>query len=329
MSKAKQLTWNQAIETSIVLVSGPEDYLASRCIRSYREKLKATDPLLEISTIDGSGYESGQLANLTTPSLFDEPRFVIIDNVERCTDALIEDGLAYLSDPGEGSSVLFRHSSGVRGKKLLDALRASPLVSVVVCEKLSKDQDRIDFAAGEFKSAGKKVTNAALRAIVDAFSEDIAELGSACQQLIQDTADGIDEKVFEKYYGGRIETSSFKVADAAVAGDSGTALALLRHLITSGQDPVAIIGGIAMKTRNMAKLYQNRQVTAAQLGVAPWVIDKTRRDLTGWTDEGLANVALEMAVADAAAKGAEKDAVYALERLVLLIAHKGLQVAGK
>ena len=136
-------------------------------------------------------------------------------------------------------------------------------------------------------------------------------------------------EVVTKLRAGKPLTFRELIADAAVAGDSGTALALLRHLITSGQDPVAIIGGIAMKTRNMAKLYQNRQVTAAQLGVAPWVIDKTRRDLTGWTDEGLANVVLEMAVADAAAKGAEKDAVYALERLVLLIAHKGLQVAGK
>ena len=326
MSKAKQVAWNGAIDTPIVLVSGPEDYLASRAIRGFREQLKSVDPLIEVSTIDASTYAAGQLIELTTPSLFDEPRFVIIENVERCTDALIEDGLAFLASPGEGSSVLFRHSSGVRGKKLLDALKANALVTVVACDKISKDQERMDFAAGEFKAANKKVTNAALRAIVEAFSEDIAELGSACQQLIQDTADGIDEKVVDKYYGGRIETSSFKVADAAVAGDAGTALALLRHLVTSGQDPVAIIGGIALKTRNMAKLYQNRQVTAAQLGVAPWVLDKTRRDLTGWSDEGLANVILEMAVADAAAKGAEKDSVFALERLVLLIAHKGLIV---
>lgn len=323
MSKSKQIGWNEPIESSIVLVSGPEDYLASRAIRGYREKLKAKNPMLEISVIDGSQYESGRLIDLTTPSLFDEPRLLIIENVERCTDALIEDGVAYLQEPNAGSSVLFRHSSGVRGKRLLDALKASDQVAVVLCEKLSKDQDRIDFAAAEFKFAGKKISNAALRSLVDAFSEDVAELGSACQQLIQDITDSIDEKVVERYYGGRIETSTFKVADAAVAGDAGGALTLLRHLLSSGQDPVAIVSGIATKTRNLAKLFQNRQVTAQQLGVAPWVLDKTRRETAGWKDDGLARVIQEVAIADAAAKGAERDVVFALERLVLLIAHKG------
>ena len=323
MSKSKQIGWNEPIESSIVLISGPEDYLASRAIRGYREKLKVKNPLLEISVIDGSQYESGRLIDLTTPSLFDEPRLLIIENVERCTDALIEDGVAYLQEPNAGSSVLFRHSSGVRGKRLLDALKASGQVSVVLCEKLGKDQERIDFAAAEFKLAGKKISNAALRSLVDAFSEDVAELGSACQQLIQDVTDSIDEKVVERYYGGRIETSTFKVADAAVAGDAGGALTLLRHLLSSGQDPVAIVSGIATKTRNLAKLYQNRAVTAQQLGVAPWVLDKTRRETAGWKDDGLARVIQEVAIADAAAKGAERDVVFALERLVLLIAHKG------
>ena len=33
----------------------------------------------------------------------------------------------------------------------------------------------------------------------------------------------------EKYYGGRVETNAFAVADAAIAGKTGDALILLRH----------------------------------------------------------------------------------------------------
>lgn len=323
MSKAKQIKWDGQIATPVALISGPEDYTASRAIRAFREQLKAADPNLEVTTIDGSTYDAGTLIDLTTPSLFDEPRLVIIMNVERCTDALIEDGLAFLQDTNSGSSVVFRHSSGVRGKKLLEALRSSSLVTEVSCELLKKDVERLAFATQEFKLADKKITHAALKAICDAFTEDLAELGSACQQLIQDSADAIDEKIVDRYYGGRIETSAFKVADAAIAGDGALALSLLRHAVSGGIDAVPMVSAIALKTRILAKIYQNRQITAAQIGAQQWQIDKARRELVGWTDQGLANVICEVARADAAAKGAERDVVYALERLVLLISHKG------
>ena len=61
-----------------------------------------------------------------------------------------------------------------------------------------------------------------------AFGDDLAELAAACAQLISDASDEITEGVVDKYYGGRIETNAFKVADAALAGRSGDALALLR-----------------------------------------------------------------------------------------------------
>ena len=61
------------------------------------------------------------------------------------------------------------------------------------------------------------------RALLDAFSDDLAELASACSQLLQDSADSISEQIVERYYGGRVETNAFKVADAALAGRSGEA----------------------------------------------------------------------------------------------------------
>ena len=58
----------------------------SAVVRQSLVKIIETDPMLEVTTIDASAYEAGTLIDLTTPSLFDEPRLVIIENVERCTD---------------------------------------------------------------------------------------------------------------------------------------------------------------------------------------------------------------------------------------------------
>jgi DNA polymerase-3 subunit delta len=79
----------------------------------------------------------------------------------------------------------------------------------------------------------------------------------------------------------------------------------------------------------MAKIYGNRSASAASLGMAPWQLDRARKDLTGWSDDGLAAAIKAMATADAAAKGAERDPVYSLEKLVNLISHKGLEAGSR
>lgn len=48
MGKAKQVSWRDAKPASIVFVSGPEEYLADRAIRSIRDQLKNLDTGLEV-----------------------------------------------------------------------------------------------------------------------------------------------------------------------------------------------------------------------------------------------------------------------------------------
>ena len=82
---------------------------------------------------------------------------------------------------------------------------------------------------------------------MQAFADDLAELASACQQLLADSATEITETTVEKYYSGRIETNAFKVADMAIAGQQGDALVLLRHALHSGADPVPVVAARPMR----------------------------------------------------------------------------------
>lgn len=324
MGKAKQMDWRKASPAPIVFVSGPEEYLAGRAIRAIREKLRATDESLEIHELEASDYTSGTLLNITSPSLFAEPRLVIIRGVEKCSDDLIADGLAYLQNPTDDATLILRHNgSSVRGKKLVDAIRELDEAAEIACAEIKKDADRQAFVQGEFAHESRKVTPGAVRALLDAFADDTSELAAACNQLCLDSAETITEEIVDRYYGGRVETNAFKVADAALAGRSGEAMALLRHALTTGADPVPMVAAISMKIRQLAKIYGNRSATASSLGMAPWQIDKARKDLNGWSDDGLAAAIKALASADAAAKGAERDPVYSLEKLVNLIAHKG------
>ena len=101
-----QLAWDAVRPAPVVLVSGTETVLADRAIRQLRDILKAEDPSLEVSDIDAGSYAPGELLTLASPSLFGEPRLIRVENVEKMTDAFLDEGLAYLENPPDDCGVL-------------------------------------------------------------------------------------------------------------------------------------------------------------------------------------------------------------------------------
>ncbi len=247
--------------------------------------------------------------------------------VEKCTDAFITETLQYLEAPAGDTYLVLRHAGGVRGKKLLDAIRGGLGGGIeIVCTELKKDTEKYEFAAAEFSAENRRVTGGALRALTAAFSDDLAELAAACQQLLADSAEEITEATVEKYYSGRVETNAFRVADTAIAGRHGEALVLLRHALASGADPVPIVAAFASKLRTMAKVFGNRGSAAQlaqQFGLAPWQVDRARRDLQGWDESGLGRSIELLAETDAAVKGGGRDPVFALERMIGVVSSRG------
>ena len=324
-SAIPQLSWRAPQPAPIVLVSGPEDVCAERAIAGVRDYLRAEDPTLEVSDLRADDYAAGTLLAVTSPSLFGEPRLVRVTGVEKCSDAFLAEAVSYLAGPQDGATVVLRHTgASVRGKKLLDAIRAGEGGGVeIACPAIKRDSDRFDFAAGEFQAAKKRIAPAALRALVSAFADDLTELAAACQQLIADVPGEVTEQVVERYYGGRVEISSFTVADTAIAGRYGDALIALRHALASGADPVPLVAAFAMKLRTMARVAGNREPSAtlaARLGMKDWQVDRARRDLAGWNETSLGMAIQATARADAEVKGGSRDAVFALERMVTVIA---------
>lgn len=322
-----QVPWNEARPAPVVLVSGPEDLLADRAVRRIREALAAADPSLEVSDLDASAAVPGDLTTLASPSLFGEPRLIRVTAVERLSEAFLSEALRYLEAPDEGATLVLRHSGGVRGKKLLDAVRGGAGSGIeIACAEVKRDADRSSFASAEFRAAGRRISPGALRILVSAFQDDLAELASACQQLLADTTGDVVERTVQTYYAGRMETDAFAVADAALAGRRGEALVLLRHAIDSGADPVPIVAALAAKLRAMAKVLDARGPSAgiaAEYGMAPWQVDRAKRDAQGWHATGLGRAIVCTAETDERVKGGARDPEYALERLVTVLAARG------
>jgi DNA polymerase III subunit delta len=315
-------SWDTVEPAPVVLVTGPEALLAERAVDRVVQQVRSEDPGAEVTRLEGAAYQPGRLRVVASPSLFDERRVVVVEDLHGGTEELLADVVEYVTDPAPDVVLVLRHGGGVRGKKTLDAVRAAGAV-LVVCDAVKKDADKVAFVSAELRRAGRRAEPAAVRALVEACGTDLRELAAACQQLATDTSGTISVEMVTRYHGGRVEATGFKVADAAVEGRAGEAVALLRHALATGTDPVPLVAALAMKLRTLAKVAAARGRgldPARDLGLAPWQVDRARRDLTGWTPEGLAAAITAVAQADAEVKGAGRDPVFAVERAVLRVA---------
>jgi len=320
--------WHGIRETSVVLLTGTESFLADRALRILTDRMKSSDAGVEINDLDAADYQQGDLLQLASPSLFGEPRLLRVQAVEKCNDAFLEDALSYLSAPEADVVVVLRHGGGNRGKKLLDAIKSAGAAALVVeCKEIKKDAERVTFVQQEFQRHGVTIEPRAVRALVDAFSTDLAELASACSQLITDVGSaGITASTVERYYGGRVEATTFQIADQAISGHFAEALALLRHAMNSGVEPVMVVAAFAMKLRTMALVggaSGSIDAVAGELGMAPWQARNARSSLQGWDQAGLGAAILEVAHTDGAVKGSGPNPEYALERMVRVVAMRG------
>jgi len=324
VAETQVMEWRKAAPAPVVLLIGTESYLAEQAIRSIREKLRSQEPNLEIHEIEADSYTPGDLLALSSPSLFSEPRFVIVQSLENASVAFVADLTESLNQPVADTTLVLRHSGGVgRTKGILDIVRKVDHAEIK-CDEV-KAGERAAFVQAQFNHHGRKISRDGIKAVTDAFADDLVELASACDQLMQDASGEITQQVVDTYFGGRVETNSFKIVDAAFAGKTGEALALTRHALSTGSDPIVINAAFAMKIRQIAKVIGNRGANPAGLGMDPWQMKKALAVASGWNDDGLARVITAIADTDAAAKGGERQPAFALERLVRLVCNRGVE----
>jgi DNA polymerase-3 subunit delta len=319
VSTGKTVNWHQAAPASLVLITGPEAYLAQRAARSIKDQLKAQHPDLEFTEVQDGEYSPGLIFSLAAPSLFEEPRMVLIQSA---AESLTEDLLKLFEDGPQNCTIVLRLPNLVghngKAKKAL-----SPIALNVVCDEVKKDADRIDFVKREFQRLGVPVDQAATRALITAFGSDMGELGAACDQLAKSGKGSISLADVDRTFEGRVETNAFKIADAALAGNASEAIRLFRHGFATGLDTVALTAALSMKIRQLARLFNDRNASAAAVGMQPWQLDRARKELAGWKESELIELVQLAAQTDSDVKGASRDPEYSIEKLLLAMAKSG------
>jgi DNA polymerase-3 subunit delta len=205
---------------------------------------------------------------------------------------------------------------------VLDALRrAKP--REISCGRLNRREDRLDFLRSEAEAAGGQITSDGASALLDAIGSDLREVAAATRQLVSDSDGRVDEEVVRRYYLGRAEAKGWAIADRAIEGREAAALEELRWALSTGTEPVLVIGALAAGLRNVARVGSRsgrpEAAVASELGMPPWKVRTIRRQVTGWTPDGIEHALRAVAVADGDVKGVSAHPAYALERAVRTI----------
>jgi DNA polymerase-3 subunit delta len=310
----------------VTLIVGEEEFLVDRAVHDLVAAVRDAAGG-DVHDTQGSELGAGELALLTSPSLFGGGLVVVVRAAQNASKDVAAELARYVRNPAPDVVLVLTHAGGAKGKELLAATRGSG-ARVIECPKVTRFAERLDFIRSEFRRAGARADDGAARALLDAVGSDLRELAAACDQLATDAQDaggGIDETVVARYYRGRAEATGFTVADRAVEGHLAQSLEQLRWALATGVSPVLICSALAQGVRLLGRVGSaprgaSSVSLAAEVGAPPWKIDRVRQQLRGWHPDGIARALHAVAEADAQVKGEAVSAAYALERAIRRIA---------
>lgn len=318
---------NPSLFGRVVLVSGPETLLAERAVERFVAAALSERPEASVTKVVAGDLDAGKLAEVTGGSLFASDTIVVIQELSELSQDLFDDVDLLVRQPVAELALVLVHPGGVKGKNLLDRLKKAR-VEVVDCPTL-KPWDLPKFAIAEARHAGARLDQATADLLVSALGADVRAVAAAVRQLLADSDDHtITPEAVRRYFAGRSDVTSFKVADHVMAGERDQALGALRWALETGVAPVLVTSALAAALRNLGKFAEAREPgmrdidIARAIGVPPFKVKELARQVREWTPRGLAESLQIVAGADAAIKGAAVDHEFALEQMVIQVASR-------
>lgn len=311
------------------VVMGGDAFLNDQEVRDLKAAAEKNDPEAEVIELDAGEASQYDFDEAVSPSLLSPTAIVIIRHIQNADEELGETMVSYcklqVKDDSAQYVVIAQHDGGPKGKRIVDKLVKSGAANPEVPD-LKRADAKLAFVMKRFERERRHVDPAAAQQLVAVLGDQTGELAAMCSQLCFDFDDdpiGLD--LVNQYLTSNPQVTGFAVADKALAGNGAQAIIDMRAAVEQGTDPIALVGSLAMKLRTLAKASAVRTgaISRAEAKTNPWVLKNAMRQLGGWTSDGLARCIETLAWADEQNKTNGGDSLYALERSIELISHKG------
>ncbi|HEX6401105.1 MAG TPA: DNA polymerase III subunit delta [Actinomycetota bacterium] len=236
-----------AVTSRVTLLWGEDAYL-------LREEALALLAELDPTEVDGASWQGGELQSLATPSLFGEPRALLLSDARSLPREALDELAGYVASPDPDATLVITCTIAERGK-LPVALQklVEPDGEVRKVEITRKDLE--PWIVTRAKAQGVDLAVPAARALVEALGTETGQLVGAIQQLA-DVYPGtrVGPAEVARQFRGLGEQKTWDLCDRAFGKDLSGAIRSLRSIEEGGDEAIMVLGGIAARLRDLLKV---------------------------------------------------------------------------
>jgi DNA polymerase-3 subunit delta len=209
---------------------------------------------LRPTEVDAAAWQGGELQDLATPSLFGEPRAMLLTDARSLPREAMTELVSYLAAPDAGSPIVICCQTAERGKPPAALERAAKALGEVREMKIAR-KDLETWVIQRARGREIDLAPPAARGLVETVGEDPGELASALEQLGSAFAGRkITPQLVATQFRGLGDQKVWDLCDRAFGKDLPGAIRSLRAVEEGGDDPLMVLGGIASRVRDLMKV---------------------------------------------------------------------------
>jgi DNA polymerase III subunit delta len=226
-----------AVKTPPVsLLWGEDAYLLREAALALLGETKATE-------VDAAQWEGGELQGLATPSLFGEPRALLVNDAKSLRKETLEEIGRYLATPDPDARLVLSCVVAERGK--VPAALQKLVEPVGEIRKVDIAKKELEpWLVARARDHGLDLAIPGARALVAALGQ------------LQDVFAGqrVGPREVAQQFRGLGEQKTWDLCDRAFGKDLPGAIRSLRAIEEGGDDPLMVLGGIAARLRDLLKV---------------------------------------------------------------------------
>jgi DNA polymerase-3 subunit delta len=231
----------------VTLLWGEDDFLLREEAGKVLDGLRADE-------LEAAEWTTGALQGLATPSLFGEPRALVITDARSLPKEALDELARYLAAPDPEATLIVCCTTAERGKLPIGLQKlVEPVGAIRKVEITRKGLE--PWLVARATQEGLELAMPAARALVEAIGPDPAPLVAALGQL-RGAFPGrrIGPREVAQQFRGLGEQKTWDLCDRAFGRDLPGAIRSLRAIEEGGDDPLMVLGGIAARLRDLLKV---------------------------------------------------------------------------
>jgi len=233
--------------SSVVLLWGEDPFL-------LREAALRVVGDRRVTEIDAADWRGSELQDLATPSLFGEPRALVVTDLRSLPKEALTELAAYLSAPDPEAPLVLCCTVAERGKPPAAIVKLVEPVGTITPVQLQRKEVEA-WVAQRAKQAGADLAGPASRALVDTIGPEPAQLAAAVEQLAGAfPGQRIGAPDVHRQFRGLGEQKTWDLCDKAFGKDLAGAIRSLRSIEESGDEAIMVLGGIAARVRDLIRV---------------------------------------------------------------------------